>query len=493
MARPFVIPSAVLSLALMLAGSALAQSDPGRILWRFEMASSISGDEVAVGADGTIYASDNTQLYALHHDGTVKWTRAGVGAGTPVSFLADGTIIVGLGETVYALDPADGSDVWTFSYDSNNFHEQIEVGPSVGPDGNIYGVTSTDGTYGLGAFSLTPDGQLRWNDEGQPVLSKINAGTGGPVYFTSDRLIFPFRTVQNGANVVYGYDFGGKQTLYVDFTCTGPPRTDPLNRLLITSGCGVEALQEDGNQSFWTVDFGSVNLAPAIGADATVYSGDWLGAVNAVNPDGTIAWTSADASNAARMLAVRQDVGVLVYSGGNFGTPDFVSGVQTSDGALAWTVDLTTVNGNNELVWTIRAATSLDGSTAYFTTRFTSNGAPGALYAVDIDGAGQSPVGVPDVAAAGVDGPRVTAAPNPFRSRTELSYSLDAPGRVRIDVFDVTGRLVRTLENGERAAGAHVAGWDGRDASGARMKSGVYFYRFLAGGGEKRGKLVLTR
>lgn len=479
-------------LAVLLAGPALAQSDAGRVLWRFEMASPFSGDEVAVGADGTIYASDNTQVYALNPDGTVKWTRAGVGGGTPVSFLADGTIIVGLGETVYALDPADGSDVWTFSYDSNNFQEQIEVGPNVGPDGNVYGVTSTDGSIGLGAFSLTPDGQLRWADKGQPLLDVINAGTLGPVYFTADRIIFPFNNVQAGANLVYGYDFGGSQTLYLS-SCSGPPRTDPLNRLLVTSSCGVQAHDEDASQTFWTVGFGSVNLAPAIGGDATIYSGNWMGAVSAVDPSGTVVWTSADALDALRMLAVRQDVGVLVYSGGTFGAPDFVSGVQTSDGALVWTVNLTTVNGSNELVWTARAATSADGSTAYFTTRFASNGAPGAVYALDIDGTGQTPVGVPDVAAGSVDGLRVTASPNPFRSSTELAYSLDAPRQVRIDVFDVSGRLVRTLQSGEQAAGSHAVSWDARDAGDNRMESGVYFYRFRAGNLQERGKLVLTR
>ena len=44
-------------------------------------------------------------------------------------------------------------------------------------------------------------------------------------------------------------------------------------------------------------------------------------------------------------------------------------------------------------------------------------------------------------------------------------------------VFDLTGRLVRVLERGERDAGVHRISWDGRDQSGAHASDGVYFYR----------------
>ncbi len=371
-----------------------AVSGGDRVLWRFDMASTISGSDISVGPDGTIYAGDILNLYALNPDGSLKWTRSGTGIGgsKPVDFLADGGVVTGIGHTISVLEPQDGSTRWTFSYDGNVLQQKIEVGPSVGPDGNVYAVTGTDGQFGLGAFSLTPEGVLRWNDLGDPPLAPINASTGGPVHFTSDRLIFPFDIVGSGSNLVYGYDLEGNQTLFVDFTCVGPVRTDPLGRVLIASACGVEALQQDGNQSFWTVDLGPVNLPPVVGADSTVYTGSWGHEPTAINPDGSIRWTSSTADDAIRMLAARQDVGRLIFASGNFGEPNAINGVATDDGLLVWTVPLRFVEGHSELIWSDRAATSQDGSVVYFTTRFTSNGVPAALWAVAV---GDPPAGCP--------------------------------------------------------------------------------------------------
>jgi len=305
---------------------AVSQGDQDHILWRFEMDSAISGWEVSVGPDGTIYTSDDTKLYALNPDGSIKWTTTTVRDNTPVDFLPDGALLTRLGNTVYALEP-DGTTRWTFSFPSNGLRSVVEVGPSVGPDGNIYVASGIDGEYGLGVFSLTPEGQFRWNDHGVPPMAPINGSTGGPVFFTQERLIFPFAITEGQR--VYGYDFDGDQTLYVDFTCLGIPRTDSLNRLLLASACGIEALEQDGNESYWMVQFGPVNLPPATGADGTAYSAEWFGDLNAIRPDGTIEWTSTTATSAFRILAARQDVGCVVYSGGAFGSQDFVSGVNT--------------------------------------------------------------------------------------------------------------------------------------------------------------------
>jgi hypothetical protein len=72
--------------------------------------------------------------------------------------------------------------------------------------------------------------------------------------------------------------------------------------------------------------------------------------------------------------------------------------------------------------------------------------------------------------------------PNPFNSATVLSYTLPAQGRVRVFVLDAAGRRVRVLADGDKPAGAHVAVWDGRDASGAPAASGLYVCRLEAGG-----------
>lgn len=67
--------------------------------------------------------------------------------------------------------------------------------------------------------------------------------------------------------------------------------------------------------------------------------------------------------------------------------------------------------------------------------------------------------------------------PNPFNPSTVIRYGLARRGWVTLQVFDVHGRLVRLLENGERASGPHDLRWDGMTDAGARATTGVYFYR----------------
>jgi parallel beta-helix repeat protein len=96
-----------------------------------------------------------------------------------------------------------------------------------------------------------------------------------------------------------------------------------------------------------------------------------------------------------------------------------------------------------------------------------------------------------------VPGPRLLAAvrawPNPFNPQVSVSFELARGGHVSAVVMDLTGRLVRQLHDGDLAAGYHGLTWDGTDARGQGLASGVYFYRLVAGGESATGKLVLVR
>ncbi len=67
--------------------------------------------------------------------------------------------------------------------------------------------------------------------------------------------------------------------------------------------------------------------------------------------------------------------------------------------------------------------------------------------------------------------------PNPFNPTTTIAYSLPSQARVVVGVYDSEGSLVVRLDQGVREAGTHRAEWNGRDAAGAPVGSGVYFYR----------------
>jgi len=81
--------------------------------------------------------------------------------------------------------------------------------------------------------------------------------------------------------------------------------------------------------------------------------------------------------------------------------------------------------------------------------------------------------------------------PNPADGAVAISYALDAPGPVRLSVFDLTGALVRTLVDEGQEAGARTVAWDGRDSRGERVARGVYLCRLEAGRYRASEKIVL--
>jgi flagellar hook assembly protein FlgD len=74
-----------------------------------------------------------------------------------------------------------------------------------------------------------------------------------------------------------------------------------------------------------------------------------------------------------------------------------------------------------------------------------------------------------------------------------VRFELPAAGHARLAIFDVAGRLVRTLVDADLAAGAAEAQWDGRDAGGTAVGSGTYLARLESGGDAAVSRLVLVR
>jgi hypothetical protein len=83
--------------------------------------------------------------------------------------------------------------------------------------------------------------------------------------------------------------------------------------------------------------------------------------------------------------------------------------------------------------------------------------------------------------------------PNPFNPSTSISFELLTAGPARLDVYDLRGRLVTTLLDKELGTGTHSLDWDGTDAAGAPVASGVYLYRLSSGGSSVSRKMVLIK
>lgn len=83
--------------------------------------------------------------------------------------------------------------------------------------------------------------------------------------------------------------------------------------------------------------------------------------------------------------------------------------------------------------------------------------------------------------------------PNPFNPMTTLHFDLPGGGRVRLEVYDVAGRLVRAILDADFPAGSHQAAWDGADSAGRGMPSGSYSARLRAGGKVETVRMGLVR
>jgi outer membrane protein assembly factor BamB len=219
-----------------------------------------------VGLDGMVYVSlPNGKLYAIAPDGTQRWViQAGIGGGVdgPVSVGPDGTIYAagtvpdpngnGAAGAIFALTPA-GATKWVF----NQTDQLIMAGPNVGPDGNIYAVTDWPG---IGLFSLTPQGQLRFSVPGFSEQGPL----GQSIAFGPNQLYFAFDGGATGpSQALLAYDFNGNQRFVATPTpnvaqpAVGPNgnvgssdlpdrRSQPLG--ILSGRCQVVAVHSDDEQ-----------------------------------------------------------------------------------------------------------------------------------------------------------------------------------------------------------------------------------------------------
>ena len=67
--------------------------------------------------------------------------------------------------------------------------------------------------------------------------------------------------------------------------------------------------------------------------------------------------------------------------------------------------------------------------------------------------------------------------PNPFNPSTEIKYTVPSTGFVTLKIYDIQGRLIRVLYDGNQTAGSYSLRWDGKDESGQNVSSGIYVYK----------------
>ncbi len=365
---------------------------PGTVKWRFQVRGQYVVSRPAVGPDGgVVVASSSGDVYSLTADGALRWVVPSVGSYGGPSIGADGTTYVGDGDRTTAIAP-DGSIRWT--YIEPTAGQGVIAGPTVGPDGNIYVISDYGG---LGAFALSPAGQLLWSNPGSPTFSEYGQ-FGAEIVFGSGVLYAAFDEVAVGPSTMFGLSLGGTQLWAralggsddMFMQRQRQPAIGADGSLYMTAmgganGWGLRRVDPSSGNVLWNYSPWPSNgmSPPSVGPDGSVYFSRSLAYLESVASNGQSRWTFSD-GGIVDHPAVSPD-GSIVVAGNrpNFGEPGSARGWDASTGALAWQVDLPNEDGGYQVVQT-QPRFSADSGTAYFGTAILAGGDHYSyLYAVD--------------------------------------------------------------------------------------------------------------
>lgn len=359
----------------------------GRVNWRFRMDGPYSMVRPAIGLDGTIYIVDVfDHLYALAPDGGLKWVVNGAGY-KGVAVGPDGTIYVASESHIKAFNP-DGLLKWTFVQNPRAF---ISLGVAVGPDGNIYSV----GVQGLGVFSLTPAGELRW-----AVAEAYN------------------RPIVDYAEIVFGPNGSNEQFYFGANAHTRALRLDGTS-VFTLNGSFQPVVGPDGSvhsalaayspngMRLWNFvsPYPYNTFTPAdVGSNGVHYLTQNLTQLFALNTDGSVCW-QVTLNNKVEGPVVDPFNSILVMGGANpLNYPGTIQAVSAANGKNLWLVTLPAEDPNvfnpnlgtfgfNQGVST-RGRFSLDGQTVYFMT-YTATGnndtSRSFVYSINAGGSSEPP------------------------------------------------------------------------------------------------------
>lgn len=394
-----------------------ARQAAGKVDWRFRQNGPYSIVRPVIGPDGTVYSIDVFfHLYALTPDGGLKWLVRGAG-NKGVAVGADGVIYVGSESDIKAYN-SDGTLKWTFVQNPRAF---ILVGLSVGPDGNIYAVA----TQGMGVFSLTPSGTLRWQT---------------PEAYA--RLIVDY------GEIVFGQNGSTQQLYFYANNHLRALKLDGTSVFTITGTFGQPAVAPDGSihNSFsayspagsllWTFHSPySYNLSspPDIGSDGTHYFVQNTAEEFALNTSGSQKWHLTLMDYVQGPIVDPQNTQLILGSATTLNNPGYIISTSAQDGHELWRVNLPAEVGFNQSTDT-RARFVPDGLTAYiitYTATGDNNTSRSFLYSLDTATEG-SP----------------TPTPTPAATLRSTSITLTAKGSAtvtvtaKITVQDSTGKGV---------------------------------------------------
>lgn len=471
------------SLFVLLVPMAAAQ-EAGERLWAVDVENILTANgytgvgQPRVAPDGTIYVGADS-LYALFPDGRVKWT-APILAGL-IDVGPDGTVYTSSVHTVYAYAP-DGTERWRFT-DPGGWG--ITTGPTVGPDGNVYAVTIQGG---LGAFSLTPDGELRWS---VPGFITSDGRESGRVAFGPDNLYYADGTLGvEGCDAPYDGLVSISLDGEVEWCHAISGVFDPPNGVVATldgrgiiqqnalPGIDMQAYRPDGERD-WVQTFRTDGIG--VGPDSHLYMFVVTTLVS-LTADGEPRWSAwQPINNFPQDPVVAPDRSAVVAgSSYGFGNNGIIIAADPADGQTLWSIPVTGPSAGAGGP----AAFSPDGAVVYVPINTISHEEPDQLWAIRVADERTTGADAPPPAALALSAP----APSPTRGTARLTLSLREAQSVTVAVYDALGRRLAVLADGPLAAGTHPVALDA-----ATLAPGVYTIRAETTGAAVQQRLVVAR
>ncbi len=479
----------------------------GRVKWAFEADVENLWFRPALAPDGTVYVHGSEgYVYALTPDGGLKWIhKANWYAYVPPAAGPEGEVYVGSIQRVTAINP-DGTERWRFT---DAGAQGIECGPAIGPDSNLY--LAND--LGLGAYSLSRTGQLRWNNPGNPQLvwyggtgvetvlgPRTNGGPVEQMYVVAEPQLSTW-TLQafslGDGSQRFSVPIGGVDDPFAQQQtqpAVGPDGTIYITHFSSQPGLGwvLEAFSPTNGQSLWIYDGNAVSgmTPPDVGQDGMVYFTQDGARLFAFNPNTrTPNWVYQDGTVLNYpTVSPRNDV-VVVGGVVTFGDVGFVKGIRRSSGQLLWTVPLPgAFYPEPRIVPVHHPRFTPDGSTVYVSTTILGGSSANPhsyLYAIV---AGDTTTDVAASPAVPQEFRLEQNYPNPFNPSTTIGFWIQDVRFVSLKVFDVLGREVATLVNEVKQPGRYEATWDA-----THQASGVYLYQLKTDGFVATKRMILLK
>ncbi len=480
------------------------------VMWTAPVTGSEHEFATPVIVDGRVYFNSTEQQTAFcldaatgeeiwHFEGLGGWTDDGMHVQDGYAFLA--------ADSVYCLDAQTGARVWEFGFGSGP--DYYFAGPPAVYDDMVY--ASGDSVYALGLSTgevvwSAPVGTVSvmtaWNGllfvPGMNGLTALDTETGETVWFFDHGTYWDsspclFDGVIYIGSVVDGSEYD--KCLYAIDALDGSLvwQTPELGAITSTPA------YHDG-RVFFGVDYPPPALNPVFALDSGTGAveweflipkgDDWLHGSAGV-ADGLVFWGDGTPDSTSFIRAVDEETGQEVWNYevgtswfGIAGSPAITDGVMyiaASDDSLyafgtglKWTYrnDLFADVGSNELIidsWSGGAVAASD--TIQFTVTQTGIGTdPGDPRNLTLD-----------------------VSPNPFASGTAVSFEPLQSGHYSVQVFNLAGRLVRTIGSGEFTTGPQTLSWDGADDSGCLLPAGIYAIRVSGPMGTASKSVCLLR